>query len=197
MEVLEILINLIIKFLCAVIVICVHEYPRMIVYKALVHPLYKREAKISFNPLRYMDPFGMICFVFLNVGWQKPFTFNTGRLRDKNKGLISISLIGILCNLLLMAILIPILINVYNVNDYLTNFLKYLIVYNLAIVIVNLLPVPPFDMVKIIQAINPQTYFKFIQYEKIIQAVFIFLLASNVITKIIVIVYRGIMSVAL
>ncbi|GKX30155.1 peptidase M50 [Vallitalea longa] len=184
MEVIEFLIDIVISFVCAVIVVCVHEYPRIICYKYLVHPLYKKETKVSFNPIKYMDPFGIISFVFLGVGWQKPFSFNTGRLRDKKKGLISITLIGLLCNLLMMTIMIPIYFAVRGQNGYLDGFISSLMVYNLAIVIVNVLPVPPFDMVKIIQALNPQTYFKFVQYEKVIQALFILVLAAGVLSSI-------------
>lgn len=194
MEVVDFLIDSVINFVCAVIVVCVHEYPRIISYKYLVHPLYKKETKVSFNPLKYMDPFGMISFVFLAVGWQKPFYFNTGRLRDKKKGLISITLIGLLCNLLLMAIMIPVYFAVRGQNGYLDHFISAIMLFSLTMVIVNLLPVPPFDMVKIIQALNPQLYFKFIQYEKIIQALFILIVASGILPQITVLILNSIIG---
>lgn len=194
MEAIKLLIEIVISFVCAVIVVCVHEYPKIICYKYLVHPLYKNETKVSFNPLKYMDPFGIISFMFLGAGWQKPFSFNTGRLRDKKKGLISITLIGLLSNLLLMAVLIPIFVSTFNQNYYVTKFLFLLILFNLAIVVVNLLPVPPFDMVKIIQALNPRAYFKFVQYEKVIQALFILFLASGFISRFVNIIIDSIFS---
>jgi Zn-dependent protease len=132
--------------------------------------------------------------MFLGAGWQKPFNFNTGRLRDKKKGLIAITLIGILSNLLLMAILIPIFVSTFNQNYYITKFLFIMILFNLAIVIVNLLPVPPLDMVKIIQALNPSGYFKFVQYEKVIQALFILFLASGFISNLVNIIINSIFS---
>lgn len=195
MEIIEFLIDLVINFVCAVIVVGIHEYPRIICYKYLVHPLYKKETKVSFNLLKYMDPLGIISFVFLGIGWQKPFEFNAGRLRDKKKGLISISLIGLLCNLLFMTILIPIYFAVSNQNGYLDHFITYLMLFNLAIVIVNLLPVPPFDMVKIIQGLNPQVYFKFVQYEKVIQALFILLIASGLLSNLCVAIMNSIINI--
>ena len=197
MEVTKFVIVKVISLICAVIVVCIHEYPRIISYKYLVHPLYRKESQNSFNPLKYMDPFGIISFVFLGVGWQKPFYFNTGRLKDKKKGLLSITLIGLLCNLLVMAILIPIYFSILDTNVYLVTFVYNLMLYNIVIVIVNILPVPPFDMVKIIQALNPQLYFKFIQYEKVIQALFILVVASGYLLQISSLILNSILSIAI
>lgn len=195
LEAKNLIIDLLIKVLCAFIVVCVHEYPKIFTYNILVHPLYRKQNNISYNPMKYIDPFGIISFVFLGTGWQKPFVFNNGRLRDKNKGLMAISLSGILANLLLMTILIPVFYAVAGINPNLTNFLRILVYYNFAIVIVNLLPVPPFDMTRIIQSLNPNSYFKLVQYEKVIQAIFILALATGIVGNLVGIIFQGIMTI--
>ncbi|QUI23086.1 site-2 protease family protein [Vallitalea pronyensis] len=177
--------------IAAVVVVCIHEYPKIFVYKYLEHPIYKKQTKVSLNPKKYIDPFGLICFVFLRVGWQKPFQFNYGRLKDKNKGLLAISLTGILSNLLFLTVLMPVYTNVYYINPELSMFISALMEFNMVMVIVNLLPVPPFDMAKIIQAVNPQTYFRFIQYEKMIQAFFILALAIGFVRRFVVLTYNA------
>ncbi|MCT4597635.1 MAG: site-2 protease family protein [Vallitalea sp.] len=189
-ELRNLLIDLLIKFICAIIVVCVHEYPKIFAYKLLVHPLYKKQTNISYNPMNYIDPFGIITFMFMNVGWQKPFVFNNARLKDKSKGLIAISLSGILANLLLMTILIPIFYSTGGINPHLSTFLIMLIYYNFGIVIVNLLPVPPLDMVRIVQSIKPHSYFKLIQYEKIIQSIFILALAMGILSNLVNILFK-------
>ncbi len=186
--------NISMDLIGAIIVICVHEYPKIVVYKYLEHPIYKKQTKVSFNPLKYMDPFGIICFLFLGVGWQKPFDFNYGRLRDKKKGLLAIALTGILSNLLFLSLLMPVYTNLADVNPELAQLVFVLMEFNMIIIVVNLLPVPPLDMAKIIQAVSPQTYFKFIQYEKMIQAFFILALAIEFIRQFVVLTFNFFVS---
>lgn len=190
-EMLNLLKSYGIDLIAAIVVVCIHEYPKIFVYKYLEHPIYKKQTKVSLNPKKYMDPFGMICFVFLRVGWQKPFEFNYGRLKDKNKGLLAISLTGILSNLLFLTVLMPVYTNVHDINPELSMFIFTLMEFNMVMVIVNLLPVPPLDMAKIIQAVNPQTYFRFIQYEKMIQAFFILALAIGFVRRFVVLTFNA------
>lgn len=88
-------------------------------------------------------------------------------------------------NILLILALIPIFMNLYGttrtvVGSYGITFVFRLIQYSFALIIVNLLPVPPLDMAKMIYSINPNFYFKMIQNERIIHAVFILLIAFNI-----------------
>lgn len=190
-EMINLLKSIGIDLIAAIIVVCIHEYPKIFVYKYLEHPIYKKQTKVSFSPLKYMDPFGIICFLFLRVGWQKPFEFNYGRLRDKNKGLLAIALTGILSNLLFLTVLMPVYTNVAGLNPELSIFIRVLMEFNVVMIVVNLLPVPPLDMAKIIQAVNPQTYFRFIQYEKMIQAFFILALAIGFIRQFVVLTFNA------
>lgn len=183
----DILFSLIAIFIAS----CVHEYPKVFVYKFLVHPIHRGRFKISMNPLRYIDPFGVICFVFIGTGWQRPLEYNQGYLRDKEKGLLAISLTGLLSNLLFITILMPIALVLGDASLDLHAFLTTLLVANAAIFVVNLLPVPPLDMARIIQAFKPHVYFRFIQYEKMIQAFFILAIAIGFVNQLVALFYNA------
>lgn len=178
----ETLITLAIQMVCGFIVMIVHEVPKSIVAHAVMHPLHRSAHKINRNILKYIDPIGLIMFMFLNVGWQKPFEYNSTKYRDKSKGILAVALTGLIANLMFMAILLP--LTYLPMNAYLHFFVISLIFYNFSITIVNLLPVPPLEMAKIIHSFSHNTYFKLMQNERIIHTVFIFLLVFGVIRSI-------------
>ncbi|MBC7959147.1 MAG: hypothetical protein H7X94_04695, partial [Vallitaleaceae bacterium] len=58
----DLLITLAIQLACGFIVMIVHEAPKSIVAHCVMHPLYKSSHKINTNPLKYIDPIGLIMF---------------------------------------------------------------------------------------------------------------------------------------
>lgn len=175
----NILISMAIMIICAIIVVIVHEVPKSIVAHMLLHPIHKAKNKINTNVLKYVDPIGLIMFIFSGTGWQKPAEYKITYFRDKGKAVLSIALTGLLSNLVFMIVLIPLLR--YKMNGYLLTFIIYLIKYNFSITIINLLPVPPFDMSKIIYFFSPNAYFRLIQNERLIHVIFLLLLAIDII----------------
>lgn len=175
------LTGLLISVVCAFIAMVVHEMTKSIVAYLVTHPIYREKNKINLNILEYVDPLGLIMFAFMNVGWQKPHEYNSFQFRDKSKGLIAVALSGILANLLLMSVLIPMLrLNLMPVTAI---FVLRSIYFNFTIAIINLLPIPPFDMTKIIQSYSSNAYFKLMQNERIIHTIFILLLITGMISR--------------
>lgn len=177
----DIVIYITINFICGIIVMIWHELPKSVAAYFLTHSVFRKKQMALPNPLKYIDPIGLILFGFssFGIGWQKPYEHNPNRLRDKERSLLTIMLIGQLATLLFMFFLLP-------VSSYLdmiggSRFLMYavtkLIIFNMVIFIVNLLPVPPLDMSKIIHAMSPNTYFRLMQNERYIHSAFILLVA--------------------
>ena len=55
--------------------------------------------------------------------------------------------------------------------------LAYLVQVNVALAVYNLMPVTPMDCLKVLSAVLPaNTYFSYLQYEKMVQMVFLLLL---------------------
>lgn len=175
-----ILINLFIKLFAGILVMWIHEVTKAIVAYQVTHPIYKKKSDFKCDLIKVIDPIGALMFAFMSFGWQKPVEYNVARFRDKEKGLIAVSLSGQIANLVVMAICIPILKNVYLV-PYVSEFVQSLIYFNFAIVIVNFLPVPPLETSKLIYAFSAEAYFKLIQNERVIHAIFILLIVFNII----------------
>ncbi len=184
----DIPLQILLNALAAVIVMLIHEGAKHYYALVLMHPIYREREDKRFYPKRYIDPIGLIFFTFGSIGWQKPGEFSPARFKDKERSLLSLSIIGLVSNILVMLALIPLYRWLYVptsmnafVQGYLIYFVGRLIYFNFALVIINLLPIPPMDMSKIIYALNPSFYFRMIQNERIIHAVFILLIAFNII----------------
>jgi len=171
------------KFISACIVMIVHEFVKSVTAYFVTHPIYRQESKISTKVLKYIDPLGIFMFVFTMAGWQYPSEYNPQKFSDRKKGILAVALSGLLSNLLFMTMLIPVYFIISNSS--LQQFIFILIYFNFALTIINCLPIPPFDMAKIISAFSPSTYFKLIQNQRIIHVVFILLLVMNIIPAII------------
>ena len=57
--------------------------------------------RLSFNPMRHLDPIGTIMLFVFGFGWAKPVPVNFNNLRNYRRGLIFVSAAGIVANILL------------------------------------------------------------------------------------------------
>ncbi len=172
------IIALAMKFIAGLIVVWVHELPKLITVRLVTHPIHRRQDTEKLNPFSFIDPIGLFMFMIMNVGWQKPRSYSSGKYAHKEKGILSVALTGMVTNLLFMALLIPTIQFIQ--NGYVASFVYYLIFFNFTIVIVNLLPVPPLEMSQIIYSVSPNAYFKLVQNERMIHTVFILLLVIGI-----------------
>lgn len=195
------LIRILINFICGILVMLIHELPKVLTAHILTHPIHRKK-KIEFpSILTFIDPIGLVLFTFssFGMGWQKPYEYNPSLLKDKEKSLLPIALSGQLANLLLVVILIPIIKYSITVDtSYIMLYGLYrLTIYNLVIFIVNLLPVPPLDMSKIIHAFSPNAYFNLMQNKRYIHAGFILLIAFGILEAFASGIFNSIIAIVL
>lgn len=177
----------------AIIVVLVHELSKRVVAYNLTQPILRSQIK-KVKLTKYIDPIGIIMFVFSGIGWQMPAEYSPKLFKDHKKAILTIVLTGFVANLLFMSVLIPIEEYLY-AYPYLHLFVFYLIKFNFVIAFVNLLPVPPLDMAKIMYAYTPNAYFKLIENVRIIHILFILLLVIGVISMIINALFLGTVGV--
>lgn len=187
-------INIIISLIAGVIVMLVQEVSKYYFSLTLLHPIHRKrqDTKVSFK--KYIDPVGLIIFVFSGIGWQKPGEYNPVKFKEKEKGLLVLALVGFAANTLLIVAMIPLAMYLYSAEmlfgNYIFIFVYKLIYFSFALIVINLLPMPPFNMAKIIYALNPNFYFKLIQNERVIQAGFILMIAFGLINVLVQVMFE-------
>jgi Zn-dependent protease len=190
---LNILQNLIYTVPAVLIAICFHEFAHGFVSYKLGDPTPKYEGRLSLNPKNHLDPLGTLALILFHFGWAKPVMVNPQYYKNKKFGMVQVALAGPLMNFL-MAFLSLLLYGVFlkygyyiRIPDFLYSYLLTFFVMtttiNLGLGIFNLIPVPPLDGSKVLNAILPaDKYFAYMRYENYGQIIILILLFTGFLT---------------
>jgi Zn-dependent protease len=151
----DIVLNLVIIAIFLGIAFPVHEFAHAWVASLRGDATAKLFGRLTLNPIVHFDPVGgvmTIVSVFLGgflFGWAKPTPVNTINLKDRRNDEVLVALAGPISNLL-MAILGAVIIRVLVALDVTLpgiagQTLWLFVVFNVALAIFNLIPVPPLD----------------------------------------------------
>ena len=140
-----------------VIAITFHEAAHGFVAHALGDNTAWDLGRVSFNPLRHIDPFGTLmlpALLFLShspflFGYAKPVPVNFRKLREPRSGMILVALAGPATNILLAlaAALLFHLVDIIpaNASQWVVDNLKNMILINVVLAVFNMMPIPPLD----------------------------------------------------
>ena len=152
------IIYLISTWLCPVLIaITMHEAAHGYVAWRLGDPTAKKQGRVSFNPLKHIDPVGTILIPGLLIlvrapflfGFAKPVPVNFMNLRRPRRDMVLVALAGPGMNLALalvsaflihLALLSPKIIEPWLIQNLINSIL-----INLVLMVFNLIPLPPLD----------------------------------------------------
>ena len=149
-----------------VVAIVFHEVAHGWVARWLGDPTAREQRRLSFNPLRHVDPVGTVLLplglglagapVF---GWAKPVPVDARRLREPRVGMMLVALAGPGMNLLLAtvgALLLGLVAQDGGADGLVASVLGQFILINVFLALFNLLPIPPFDGGHVVQGLLPR-----------------------------------------
>jgi len=128
--------------------------------------------RLTLNPLAHLDLMGTLLLLLVGFGWGKPVPVNYYNLKNQKWGPAIVSLAGPFANLL-SVIVFALIFKIFapgNLNpadpfaiinasgNLFLIFLSFLVVYNLVLMIFNLIPIPPLDGSKVLFAVLPTKY---------------------------------------
>ena len=157
-------------FLC----LTIHETCHGLAAYALGDPTAKSRHRLSLNPLRHIDWFGLAMMFIAGFGWAKPVPVNPLYFKKPKQGMALTALAGPISNLLLAALLMLCSKGIYLYAEYtpfwatLFNFCLYEAApLSTGLGLFNLLPIPPLDGSKVAAVLLPDTwYLKLMRYER-------------------------------
>ena len=136
----------------------VHEYAHARVADWLGDPTPARAERLTLNPVAHLDPVGLIMLWLFQFGWAKPVPVNPYCFRNGRQGIMMVSFAGPASNILLalLAAFVLAFMAKFRVSSYAAEQLLWLLYsYNIVFAIFNLLPFPPLDGSKILEALLP------------------------------------------
>ena len=155
----------------AVLAVTVHEIAHGWVALQMGDRTAADAGRLSFNPLRHVDPIGTLLvpatlfaggqlltgsgFFF---GWAKPVPVHWGALNPLRGGIAAVAIAGPGANLLMLgawALLALVLVHLGVERGTLIYMCQTGIMFNAAIMMINLIPIPPLDGSRIVTAVLP------------------------------------------
>ncbi len=169
--------------------IIIHEVSHGYMAYKLGDTTAKDQGRLSLNPINHIDPVGFIFMLVFRIGWAKPVPIDSRYFKDRKKGILLVSLAGPVSNfitaIVLTFILIFNIVNPFFYSETIGYMLQLGVWYNIMLGTFNLLPLPPLDGSKVLASLLPDEieYF-FYKYEKYFYMIFIILIITNVINRI-------------
>lgn len=183
----------------------VHESCHGLAAYLLGDPTAKSMHRLSLNPLRHIDWFGLAMMFVLGFGWAKPVPVDMRYFKKPKQGMAITALAGPLSNLVLAFFLILISKGMYLFIGYsagtkgIFTFLLTTAVLSIGLGLFNLIPIPPLDGSKVLGALLPdRAYYMQMHYERYGMLLLILLsmtsLGGGFISSAVTAVYSGMMN---
>lgn len=141
-----------VAFVLAILMaLAVHEAAHALVANFLGDETAKLAGRLTLNPLAHLDPFGVVMFLLIGFGWGKPVPVNPNNFRNPALDDFKVAVAGPLSNLALAIVFgIPLRLLNDELAPWAVGILALLVFINLALMIFNLIPIPPLDGSKVI-----------------------------------------------
>jgi len=141
-----------------------HEVSHGYVAYRLGDPTAKESGRLTLNPLKHLDPMGVIFFVamialfHIGIGWAKPVPIDPRYFRHPRRDILLVSIAGPGANFVL-AVLGFALFYVWRIARAplpgVADILELLVVINMLLMVFNLIPIPPLDGSHVVGALLP------------------------------------------
>ena len=134
----------------------IHEYSHGYVAHIFGDDTAKSRGRLSFNPLRHLDPLGVLCFYFIGFGWAKPVPVDWRNFQNPRRDMMLVAAAGPISNLAL-AVICGFFLRVISPeqNFLLFAFFCFAVYINVILAVFNLIPVFPLDGSSIIKGLVP------------------------------------------
>ena len=162
--------DLVLRLVSVLLCLTIHEMSHGLAAYSLGDPTAKRQHRLSLNPLRHIDWFGLAMLAFAGFGWAKPVQVNPNYFKKPKLGMAVTALAGPLSNMVLALLLLFVirLLLAGGVQIYwLIRFLLNTAMLSIGLGVFNLIPIPPLDGSKVLFAVLPDRQYNLLmRYER-------------------------------
>ena len=189
---------------CFVVFVCspIHELAHGWVAYKLGDKTAKNEGRLTFNPIKHIDPIGMIMILLFGFGFAKPVPVSMRNFKNPKRDMALVAIAGPAANIILAYLsamlyyLFLYIVGENSVGIILSTFFYYSAYINIALAAFNLIPLPPLDGSKVLAAFLPnKAYYKYMQFERYAMIALLILIATGALDSILGIITGFLMKI--
>ena len=153
--------DLLLRVIPALLCIMIHEICHGAAAYALGDRTAATQGRLSLNPLRHIDWFGLLMLAVFHFGWAKPVSVDMRNFKKPKRDMALTALAGPVSNFLLAALLLFLFGLLYRpagesgAGSFLLRLLNDAAFISIALGLFNLIPFPPLDGSKVLFAFLP------------------------------------------
>lgn len=185
----SVLTDMLLAVVPALICITLHELSHGFVAYKLGDNTAKNMGRLTLNPIKHIDIFGLIMMVVFKFGWAKPVPVNMRNFKNPKRDMAITALAGPLSNVLICCVVLFIYGLVYlpcNLagTEFAGSLLYavYITAYlSIALAVFNIIPIPPLDGSKVLFSLmSDESYMKLMRYERYGMLLLLVLIVTDV-----------------
>ncbi len=145
--------------------VMLHEVAHGYAAEKLGDPTARMLGRLTFNPFKHLDPFGLLMLFLIGFGWARPVPVNPLNFKRPRQDMVWVALAGPLSNLLLAGLSGGCLYllgrmapgaSARMIVEPLTLMAGFSLYINLVLAVLNLIPVPPLDGGRVVVGVLPE-----------------------------------------
>ena len=185
----SVLTNILLGVLPSLLCITLHELSHGYVAYRLGDTTARDAGRLTLNPLRHIDPMGLVMMVVFHFGWAKPVPVNMYRFKNPKRDMAVTALAGPAMNFLIGIVFLFLYGLLYTplrqiesgAGEWLLEMIYLTAYISLAFMIFNILPISPLDGSKILYSFLPDRYYVLLmRYERYGMLLLLLLVWTNV-----------------
>lgn len=184
------LLSILLAVIPSLICITLHELSHGLVAYKLGDDTAKNAGRLTLNPIKSLDPVGLLMILVFHVGWAKPVPVNMFKFKNPKRGMAVTALAGPVSNLLIALLfmflygVLYIPLRMSSVGGYVLSMVQLTAYISLGLAVFNLIPVPPLDGSKVLfSLLSNERYYKLMRYEKYGSLIMLILVATGLIGR--------------
>ena len=169
------ILDVVISVIPALVCITLHELSHGLVAYWMGDDTAKRMGRLTLNPVKHIDWWGLLMMVLFKFGWAKPVPVNMYRFKNPKRGMAVTALAGPVSNVLITVVCLvlygllyrPLYLGGSAVGAVVMELIVMTGYLSISLAVFNLLPVSPLDGSKVLYSfLSDSAYEKLMRYER-------------------------------